>query len=72
MTTPTRIIGLRPIRLRLRLLAPLQTRLRARRARRRLAQLRRSPALARDIGLPSEPPPNTPHRTMPRDLRERW
>ena len=48
MSTPIRIIGLRPIRL--RLLGPLRAWLRARHARKRLAQLRRSPAVVRDIG----------------------
>ena len=66
MSTPTRIIGLRPIRP--RLLGPLRERLRARRARKRLALLRRNPALARDIGLPAEP--QAP--ALPRGLRERW
>ena len=55
MSTPTRIIGVRPIRW--RLFALLRERLRARRARQRLAELRRNPALARDIGLPAEPTP---------------
>ena len=54
MSTPTRIIGVRPIRW--RLLALLRDRLRARRARKRLAQLRRNPAHARDLGLPAEQP----------------
>ena len=55
MSTPTRIIGVRPIRW--RLLALLRERLRARGTRKRLAELRQNPALARDIGLPAEQPP---------------
>ena len=65
MSTPIRIIGLRPIRL--RLLGPLRAWLRARHARKRLAQLRRSSAVVRDIGLTTHPEP----RDLPRPP-ERW
>ena len=63
MSSPTRIIGVRPIRW--RPLALLRERLRARRARQRLAELGRNPALARDIGLSAEPP----QRDLPRASR---